>query len=172
MKLIISLFLLGMVVLVGCSAPTRTVPSIPPGEFCMTAEGLQRELDKSYKAGQLDCNANVVLRNPTCEELCKFLKDNEALTRCDGNCIDHTINLSEAAYKAGYQMYVVIMNAKELGQGHVIGAFNTKDAGMVFIESQTLWEVKVESGFNYAENYRIRGRSFPEFTIIQIGIFK
>ena len=164
-----------IVVLAGCSpaAPPTIDLSQPAAEFCMTAAGLQAELDKAFQTGQLaGCKADIILNNPTYAELQQFLKDNQALIKCEGNCVDHTRDLSEAAYNAGWSMYVVLLNAEETGTGHVIGAFATKDKGIVFIEPQTLWEVKVAIGQDYALNFKEHNWQFPQFTIKQIGIIR
>jgi len=171
-----------LVVLVGSfGCLPATIPDVDlklePGTICMTVDGLQAEKDKSFaegkKAGQLaGCKADVVLMNPTYAQLRKFLAANQTLTMCEGNCVDRTKNLSEAAVRNGWEMYVVLMNAEETGTGHVIGAFQTKDKGMIFVESQTLWEVKVDIGYDYSINFTKNNWSFPQFTIKQIGLFQ
>ncbi len=175
-----------LVVLAGCAPATRLNPKdidfeLKPGAICTTIEALQAEKDKAFTAGQLaGCKADVVLMNPTYAQLQKFLIDNKNLTMCEGhNCVDFTFNLAECAYDNGWEMFVVLLNFKETGSGHVLGAFQTTDKGMVFIESQTLWVVKVELGYDYALNYTSRNWSFgakdgvqPAYTIKQIGIFR
>lgn len=169
-----------VIVLVGCipPAPLPISGGLLPGdnttsEICITIAQLDAMKAEAYQAGQLaGCKADIVLMNPTYAQLQKFLKDNRALTMCEGNCIDRTIDLSECAIHNGWEMYVVLLNFKETGTGHVIGAFQTRDKGMVFIEPQTLWEVRVEKGYDYSLNFTQHNWSFPKSTIKQIGIIR
>jgi hypothetical protein len=135
---------------------------------------------EAFDAGRLvGCKADVVLMNPTYAQLQQFLADHQALTKCEGNCVIHTQDLANCAYANGWEMYVVLLNFEGTGTGHVLGAFQTKDKGMVFIESQTLWGVTVKLGYDYALNYTSRNWSFgakdgiqPAYTIKQIGIIR
>lgn len=141
-------------------------------EICTTVEYLDAMKAEAYKAGQLSgCQADIVLSNPTYTQLQQFLADNQALRMCEGDCIDHTIDLNEAAIKDGYAMLVVLLNGHEAGTGHVIGAFQT-DKGLIFIESQTLWEVEVKVGKDYADNFHKHGWDFPTLVIKKIGILR
>ena len=176
MRKALSLFLLGLLAL-GCvpaPAPDLGIDLSKPGaELCMTVDGLQAEKDKAFAAGQLaGCKADVVLMNPTYSQLQKFLTDNQALKMCEGNCIDHVRDLAEAANRAGWEMDIVLLNFKEGPTGHVLGAFQTKDKGIVFIESQTLWEVKVAIGYDYALNFTQHNWDFPPSKIRQVGIIR
>lgn len=173
-----------MVLALGCvpaPAPDLGIDlSKPDAELCMTVDGLQAEKDKAFAAGQLaGCKADVVLNNPTYSQLQQFLTDHQTLTMCEGNCIDHVRDLAEAANRAGWEMDIVLLNFEETGTGHVLGAFQTKDKGIVFIESQTLWVVTVAIGYDYVLNYTSRNWSFsakdgfqPAYTIKQIGIIR
>ncbi len=187
MKKVISLLLLALVVLAGCSSakpPLNTddigVSLDTNSEMCMTVDGYKADMAKSFAAGQLaGCKADIVLNNPTYAQLQQFLKDNQTLTKCEGNCVQRTEDLSNCAVANGWEMYVVLLNFKETGTGHVLGAFQTKDKGMVFVEAQTLWIVKVELGYDYAQNFLSHNWSFGvkdgvqgTFTIKQIGIFR
>ena len=145
----------------------------PGAELCLTIEQLDAVKSEAYQAGQkAGCKADIVLSNLTYAQLQKFLKDNQTLTMCEGNCVDRTIDLSECAIHNGWEMYVVLLNFEEGPTGHVLGAFQTKDKGIIFVESQTLWMVKVEIGYDYALNFTERNWSFPQSTIKQIGILR
>ncbi len=170
-----------LVVCAGCfPAPPQalTAKSISLGdnttaEICTTVVQLEAMKVQAYESGRLaGCKADIVLNNPTYAQLQQFLKDNQTLTMCEGNCVERTKNLAECAFNYGWEMYVVLLNAEEEYTGHVIGAFQTKDKGMVFIESQTLWEMKVELGYDYSLNWKAHNWSFPKFTIKQIGIIR
>ena len=176
MRKVLSLFLLGLLVL-GCGpapAPDLGIDLSKPGaELCMTVAQLESAKEQSYKAGQLaGCKADVVLSYPTYSQLQQFLADHQALTMCEGNCIDHVRDLAEAANRAGWEMDIVLLNFKEGPTGHVLGAFQTKDKGIVFVESQTLWLVQVSIGTDYSENFTKHGWSFPHSTVKQIGIIR
>ena len=176
MRKVLSLFLLGLLAL-GCApAPASDLGidlSKPDAELCMTIDGLQAEKDKAFTAGQLaGCKADLVLMNPTYAQLQQFLMDNQSLAMCEGNCVDHTIDLSECAFNNGWEMWIVLLNFEETGNGHVLGAFQTKDAGIKFIEAQTLWEVKVAIGYDYSLNFKEHNWDFPKSKIKQIGLLR
>lgn len=168
------LFLLGLLALVGCLPAPAPVLDISKTdtEFCMTQEGLEKIQQEYFNKGiAAGCPFDVKLNNPTYAQLQQFLKDNKALTECQGNCVERAIDLNDAADEAGWNSYVVLLNDMS-GKGHVITAFNTKDKGLIYIEPQTLWEVKVEKNFDYSENYRSHGWNFPPFVIEQIGVLR
>jgi hypothetical protein len=172
---VLLLFLLGLLAL-GCvpaPAPDLGIDLSKSGaEICTTIAALEAEKALAFAAGQLaGCKADVVLSYPTYSQLQQFLLSNQALRMCEGNCIDHVQDLAEAANRAGWEMDIVLLNFKEGPTGHVLGAFQT-DKGIIFIESQTLWEVKVEIGYDYALNFTSRNWSFPQSTIKQIGILR
>lgn len=166
---VIALVLVGSLVCLPTHLDTDDVGidlSKAEGTVCISVEEYQQ------LKGGATCRFDVELCYPTYAQLQQFLKDNNALTLCEGNCVDHAVDLSECAFKNGWAMYIVLLNAEEIKTGHVIGAFHTKDKGLIFIEPQTLWEVKVEIGYDYSQNFKSHNWDFPTFTIKQIGILK
>ncbi len=99
----------------------------------------------------------IVLRNPTYQEMKKFLAEDITNLRTyeEGAyvCVDFTTEVNNNAEERGIRCAIVDIFYPE-GYGHTIVAFDTTDRGLVFIEPQFDREVRLVVGESYS---RING---------------
>lgn len=114
---------------------------------------------KSGKAGDVVSGAGGVnpLRNPTYDELVKFLAKNQVSHRAwiPGKyvCVDFAADINNDAEDAGFRSaYVWIIEgygSNGSKWGHLLNGFQTVDKGLIFIEPQTDAYVDVKIGGRY-----------------------
>lgn len=96
----------------------------------------------------------IVLRNPTYQEMRKFLAEDitnlRAYEEGDYVCVDFAAGVNNNAEEKGIRCAVVDIFHPE-GYGHTIVAFETTDRGLVFIEPQFDREVRLVVGKSYSQ---------------------
>ena len=122
-----------------------------------TREGLVDDLEATLSNLQvnyarLTAGYGYVLRDPTYREMSDFLARDETSEQEyieeEYACIDFAADVKANAAKEGIRCAYVGTEYPG-GSGHAVVAFDTTDAGMVFIEPQFDWEVELEIGRPY-----------------------
>lgn len=182
-KLIVLLFFLLSFIVGGCSSPPSATPELVDG-LCMTYEQLTAELEESrelgyeegYTVGLSSCNCSATTL--TYDELMVFVEKYQNLALCEGDCLDHTVDLNEAAKLEGIKMYAVIFDwegyslaGEKIGGSHAIGMFET-DKGDIYIDPSYMVEVIAFKGYDYGQNLRRLGIPTGEIIITQFAVFK
>jgi len=126
-------------------------------------KGYQTGYESGYRTGHaeyklasqpLGVKGTITLRNPTYQEVMKFLADDATNLRAyleeDYVCVDFAAEVNNNAEEKGIRCAVVDIFYPE-GYGHAIVAFDTADRGLVFIEPQFDREVRLEIGKSYSK---------------------
>jgi len=122
-----------------------------------TREGLVEYLEATLSNLQvnyarLTAGYGYVLRDPTYREMSDFLARDETSEREyieeEYACTDFAADVKANAAKEGIRC-AYVRTEYSGGSGHAVVAFDTTDAGMVFIEPQFDWEIELEIGRPY-----------------------
>ncbi len=101
---------------------------------------------------RLQAAPRYALRDPTYKEMMDFLSaDRTNLNRYIKHlydCKHFSRDVNNAAEKEGLRCATVLIKFPD-GIGHVLVAFQTTDQGLIFIEPQFDWKMKVEKGIRY-----------------------
>lgn len=119
-------------------------------EFVEYLEATLANLQVNY--ARLTAGYSYVLRDPTYREVSDFLARDETSEReyaeNEYACVDFAADVKANAAGEGIRCAYVGIEHRG-GSGHAIVAFDTTDAGLVFIEPQFDWEVELEIGRRY-----------------------
>jgi len=111
------------------------------------ADGFDTGYDAGFAAGFSETGWQI--RDPTLVELKSFLKkdttDQNTYQATYYDCEDFAADVKSNAFNAGYRCFYVVMEFSE-NAGHAILAFNTKDAGLKYVEPQSDEIVNVKIG--------------------------
>jgi len=96
--------------------------------------------------------ANVDVRNPTCQEVQKFVvsdkTDQHRYIENSYTCMDFASDFRNNAVKAGFKCGIVVIFFPDYSS-HALDCFNTTDKGIIFIEPQFDQTVVVAKGETY-----------------------
>lgn len=162
--------LLALALLCGGSGFLAYTYGYKVGQLDSYKEGFKRGKESGYELGydagyrasqaqyelerQRDNERAVVLRNPTYQEMKKFLEEDPTNSKSYVEnqyvCVDFAIAVNNNAEERGIRCAIVNIFHPE-GYGHTIVAFETTDRGLIFVEPQFDCEVKLVVGKSYSQ---------------------